>query len=316
MDLKALRYFEFVAELGNFSKAAVHLRVEQPALSRQMRKLEDELGVQLFTRHGRGVTPTDAGELLLQRVRQLGREVESIVREVRSLGKELHGHILIGAPPTIGDLIAPTLLVECARLYPHLSVEICERASPGLHNRLLNRELSLALLHNPEPHRDLVILPMVRDMLYVIGPGEPRNGLVPVRPGQPLTGLPMILPRAPHNRRLIIDRFCIQHGVALDVRYHVDGFTIIKAMVEAGLGYSILSYYGVQEAIAAGGISATPVVHPTMPWELCMVYRRDFKAFRPIDAIVDLVARKLRDLVAEGIWWPDARFLYKAAPDP
>ena len=312
MDLKALRYFEFVAELKSFSQAAVHLHVEQPALSRQMRKLEDELGVQLVTRHGRGIELTDAGELLLRRVRHLGREVESMVEEVRSRGNELHGTIRIGAPPTIGDLIVPPLLVECARLYPHIGLEISESASPNLAQRLLNKELTMALLHNPEPHRDLVIVPLVRDMLHIIGPAEPINGLVPVRPGQPISGLPMILPRAPHNRRLIIDRFCIRHGVELDVRYHVDGFTIIKAMVEAGLGYSILSYYGVKEAIAAGRISATPVTHPEMPWELCVVYRREPRVFRPVDAIVELIARRLRQLVAEGVWWPDATLLYRS----
>lgn len=318
MDLKTLRYFEFVAELKSFSRAAVHLRVEQPALSRQMRKLEDELGVQLVTRHGRGIELTDAGELLLRRVRHLGREVESLVEDVRSRGNELHGTIQLGAPPTIGDLVVPQLLVDCARLYPHLSLDVSESASPGLARRLLNKELSLALLHNPEPHRDLVIVPMVRDMLYVIGPPDLRNGLQPVHQGQSIAGLPMILPRAPHNRRLIIDAFCIQHGVELDVRHHVDGFTIIKAMVEAGLGYSILSYYGVQEAIAAGRISAAPVTHPAMPWELCVVYRRDLRAFRPIDALVALIAERFRQLVLEGVWWPNATFLYRgdgAGPD-
>jgi LysR family nitrogen assimilation transcriptional regulator len=313
MELKTLRYFEYVAELKSFSKAAVHVRVEQPALSRQMRKLEEELGVQLFTRHGRGVELTEAGELLLGRARALGRELASMVEDVRSYGTEFHGTVSFGAPPGVGDLLVPQLLAETAQLYPRLKLEICERTTPGLYRRLLNKELSVALLHNPEPHRDLVIVPMVRDVLYLIGPGKPLNGLDPVKEGQAISNLPMILPRSPHNRRLIIDRFCIQHGIELDVRYDVDGFTIIEAMVEAGFGYSILGYYGVQAAIVSGRISAVPVTHPEMPWELCVVYRRDLKSFRPIDAIIDLVGGYLRHFVAERTWWPDAKFLYRGA---
>lgn len=312
MDLKALRYFEFVAELKSFSRAAVHLRVEQPALSRQMRKLEEELGVTLVTRHGRGVELTEAGTLLLSRSKHLAREVSNMVEDVRSRGNELHGTIRIGAPPTIGDLIVPNLVLEAAVDFPYLTLEVVESASPDLSQRLLNNELSLAILHNPEPHRDLIIVPVVRDFLYVVGPSREVNGLKPVVPGQTLGDLPMILPRPPHNRRLIIDRFCIAHNIELDVRHQVDGFTIIRAMVEQGLGYSILSYYGVQESVAMGRLSAVQVEKPAMPWELCIAYRRDLKAFKAIDAIARLIARRFERHILDGIWWPNATFLYRS----
>jgi LysR family nitrogen assimilation transcriptional regulator len=309
MDLKALRYFEYVAELKSFTKAALHLRVEQPALSRQMRKLEKELGVALVRRHGRGIELTDAGTLLLQRAKKLSHEVCSIAEDVRSRGDEMYGTISIGTPPTIGDLLMPPLLIESSSKFPHLRLEIVESASPDLSQFLLNGELSLAILHNPEPHRDLVIVPMVRDLLYLVGPGHEINGLKPVLAGQPLTGLPMILPRAPHNRRLIIDRFCLAHDIELNVRHQVNGFTIIRAMVEHGLGYSILSHYGVQESLAAGRLSATQVSYPEMPWELCFAYRCDVRAIKAVKAIIAIIGRRLKAHVQEGIWWPNAKYL-------
>src|SRR5215210_1655307 len=99
MELRALRYFQFVAKLRSFSKAAVHLRVAQPAVSRQIQKLENELGVPLFTRKGRGIELTGAGSVLLQRARSLLGQVGQIVDEVRTNSGATSGTITVGAPP-------------------------------------------------------------------------------------------------------------------------------------------------------------------------------------------------------------------------
>src|SRR6267154_1681195 len=99
MDLRTLRYFVYVAEARSFSKASLQLRVAQPALSRQIRKLEDELGVELVLRTGRQLELTDAGLLLLQRAHSLMRQVAQTEDDVRAHGSRIRGTMTLGGSP-------------------------------------------------------------------------------------------------------------------------------------------------------------------------------------------------------------------------
>lgn len=301
MELRALRYFQFVAELGSFSKAAVHLRVAQPAVSRQIQKLEGELGLALFARKGRGIELTAAGNLLLQRSSSLLSQVGQIAEEVRARAAAIGGTITIGAPPTIGDLVLPDVLAACER-HHDLRIDLVESATPRLYERLIGKELSVCILHNPKPHRDIAIEPLLIDQLYLIGPGHAINGLAPVREGADLEALPMILPRPPHNRRLVIDEACAAHGITLNVRLNVDGFTIIRALVERGFGYSILSYYGIYELCLERRLSAVKLRHPPMSWTLALAYRQDLAASPGLVEVVRLIKRSLRAILDEGKW--------------
>ena len=316
MDLRALRYFQFVAELRSFSKAAVQLRVAQPAVSRQVQKLEDELGVALFDRRRRGIELTAAGAILLQRARSLLGQVGQIVDEVRSHAGAITGTVTIGAPPTIGDLILPSVLEECGRHHPGLVVEIVESSSPQLYERLLNNELSLCILHNPQPHREIEIESLLVDQLYLIGPGRETRGLRPVDETYDLESLPMILPRPPYNRRVVIDEICAAHGIELDVRLSVDGFTIIRALVEQGFGYSILSYYGIYEMCRDGRLSAVKLRNPSMSWMLAVASRQDLAKSAAILEVKRLLYRSVQAVVDEGKWLGDPVYVAREAAAP
>src|SRR3546814_19561694 len=115
MDLRQLRTFLHVAELGSLGRAAERLRVAQPALGRQIRLLEEELGVPLFTRHGRGMAPTPAGRILLDRASALLRLVADTRAEVSAERDAVKGTVSLGVPPNVGAVLAGGLVERLDR---------------------------------------------------------------------------------------------------------------------------------------------------------------------------------------------------------
>ena len=151
MELRTLRYFVHVADARSFSKASVFLRVAQPALSRQIRKLEDEIGMPLFVRAGHHLELTEAGGLLLNRAHLLLRQASNTLEEVRASATNLAGTLTIGVSPATSELVAPLLMRECAQRYPQLRLDFIEGFSRYVFEQLLNQGLTLCLIHNPPP---------------------------------------------------------------------------------------------------------------------------------------------------------------------
>jgi LysR family nitrogen assimilation transcriptional regulator len=128
MDFKEVRYFLQVARAGSFNRAAHELNIAQPALSRQVRKLETSLGVDLFVRHGRGVRLTSAGSLLYEGAESIHHMVKRTTERIRAGGENLAGHVTFGVPPAAGLLIAGQRSKASARS-GHTSPCTCGKAS-------------------------------------------------------------------------------------------------------------------------------------------------------------------------------------------
>jgi LysR family nitrogen assimilation transcriptional regulator len=146
VELKTLRYFVRVAEARSFSKASVHLRVAQPALSRQVQKLEAEVGMPLFVRAGHHLELTEAGRVLLDRAYPLPRQVSNTLDDVRASASDLGGTLAIGVSPAVSEFIAPLLMRECAARYPKLRLDFVEGFSRLIFEQLLSHGLMLCLM--------------------------------------------------------------------------------------------------------------------------------------------------------------------------
>ena len=181
MDLRTLRYFVYVAEARSFSKAAVQLRIAQPALSRQIRKLEDEVGIALILRTRRQLELTDAGLLMLQRAHSLLRQAAQTADDVRAHGSRVQGTLTLGVSPTICEALVPRIARECAALHPELRLSFVEGVSGFIFQRLINQELTLCLMHNPPRHRGIEIEPLLTEPMYLIGPGAASKAPPPAK---------------------------------------------------------------------------------------------------------------------------------------
>src|SRR5438094_10580958 len=124
MELRSLSYFVRIAELGSITRAAAHLRLARPARTRHVPRLEEELGVALFTRANRGVRLTEAGEKLLESAARILRDVERTGDEIRAQDAQPSGRIILGVTPTLCPVLAPELSARMRRDYPRVELKV------------------------------------------------------------------------------------------------------------------------------------------------------------------------------------------------
>jgi DNA-binding transcriptional LysR family regulator len=146
MELRQLVYFERVAELGSFTRAAQSLHLVQPALSQQVAALEREVGLPLFHRGARGVRLTEAGERLLPYARRVLGELERARQAVDELRQIRTGRVALGLPPSATLSLLPAILEQYRERYPAVEVQIVEEMTDELVQQLVDGRLDLALL--------------------------------------------------------------------------------------------------------------------------------------------------------------------------
>ena len=169
MELRHLIYFRAVARRQHISAAARELNVSQPAISRQLKDLERELGGKpLFEKVGRGVRLTEAGRLLLAHAEEILRHVEYARTDLAAYGDELGGRVRIGAPPTVGERLLPEVLHTFHRQYPRLELKVHESSSSELLRLLGEGELDMAVVTATVAHRGLRLTQLFSENLVVV----------------------------------------------------------------------------------------------------------------------------------------------------
>src|SRR3954466_2972912 len=149
MELRHLRYFLAVGEALNFTRASARLRVAQPALSRQMQDLEDEIGVDLLRRSSRGVTLTAEGKLFLEEVRDLLKRADESVEKVRALARGEYGELRVGYAPSPTVEILPSGLAAFQKAVPGVKLLLHDLSSEEIIKGLRNATLELAIMVQP-----------------------------------------------------------------------------------------------------------------------------------------------------------------------
>ncbi len=301
MDFRALHYFRHVAQLGSFSKAAAHLHVAQPALSRQVRKLEDELGVELLLRSRRGVAVTEAGAQLLARAEVILRQLEQARREVASAGAEPAGDLVLAVTPAVGQILVPALVRAAAVRYPRLSLRIVEGLSAFIREGLLDHRFDLGLLHDCGDVRTLAVEPLLTEPLYVVeraGSGDEKTHFEL----SDLECLPLLLPGRPNALRVLVDELAARHGLRLNIAMEIDGMAILRRLVGEGFGCSIMGHGSVYDEVARGTLVATPIGRPPITRRLVVATHLDRRPSAARAVLTDLIRATVKDLVADGLW--------------
>src|SRR5215211_7245291 len=172
MELSQLRTLIHVAELGSLSKAADRLHIAQPALSRQVRLLEEELGVRLFARHGRGMVLTEQGQEILKHATRVMTELEEMRAAASETGAPLSGQIAIGFPPTVADIVSVPLVASFGKAHPQAGLRMVAAYTGYLLDWLHRGEIDVAVLYDPHAARSLRSRPLLLEDLFLIGPPE------------------------------------------------------------------------------------------------------------------------------------------------
>ena len=174
MEIHQLRYFVAVADEGSFSRAAAKVRVAQPSLSQQIKKLEAEMGQPLFDRLPRSVVLTEAGRCLIDYARQILASIGDARRCVDEIKDEVAGKLAVGAIPTIAPYVLPELVVTFQKHYPEVTLEIVEDVTDGITRRIEAGELDVALASTCQPSPTLRREPLGTEPLLALVPeGHP-----------------------------------------------------------------------------------------------------------------------------------------------
>jgi len=267
MDLKQLEYFVRVAEMGSFTRAAVSLNVAQPALSRQVRLLEVELRQNLLVRNGRGATPTEAGQVLLEHGRGILHQVERAREELGRVRTGLTGRVALGMPPSVARVLTVPLMRAFRLALPEARLSISEGLTTAMQEGLLHGRLDIAMLYNANASNGLELTPLVREELLLVQARPP--GLQEDPPPAPialkdLAALPLVIPSRPNAIRMHVESELARVGCQPQIAFEIDGVPAILELVADGAGAAILSRNAVARSINPSAFSVRRINAPAL----------------------------------------------------
>lgn len=257
MDTRQLAAFCAVVERKSFSQAAELLGVTQPAVSLQIRSLEERLGAQLIDRSGRRVEPTEAGMRLYRGAQRLLALEEQLLEDVAAERTgPLRGRLELGASSGPGETVLPLLLGEFQRLHPEVTVALSVFDTQTVIDLVARRELELGVVGASRRHRGVVFEPFFRDELILICPPGHRFAGRTVALDE-LTAEPLILMQAGAGVRQVVEDELRTAGVRLrdlDVRLELGVKESVRIAVRAGFGVGFISRTSVETDLEEGGL--------------------------------------------------------------
>lgn len=301
MDLKQLRNFVMVAESGSLSRASDRLRLAQPALSRQIKLLEHEVGFDLFIRSGRGMELTEHGSALLARVAGLIQQLDNSVEDVRALSREPTGQVVLGCIPSASYVVAGRVAIRVARELPLVSLRIVEGYAGHLIDWLHRGDVDLALLYGPASDLHLRVAEVMFEELVLVSPagaGPGDQALAVSALGQ----LNLVLPSRPHGLRMVVEAAAARAATVIQVRFEADSFRVLKDIVAAGLGHTILPLSAFCRDQEQHLFDVTRLVKPRISRQLVMALPASRVDTRATSAVRDLVLDEIGRMVDSGDW--------------
>lgn len=301
MDMKRLGYFAQVAELGSLLRTSERMGITQPSLSRQMRLLEEELGVTLFRRGARGMTLTEAGQVLYRRISGPLREIGHALYEVRALPTSAGGNVVLGMPPTMVQLLAGILARRVATSAPNIALRIVDSYSGHLLEWINAGGLDAAILYGPTP-AGINATKLVEDELVLVCPPNSPIAHEAVVDFQRLAKLPLIVPSPLHGLRILIEAAAEQARTTLSVHVQADSFQLMKELVESGLGYTLLPHCAVLREVALGRVTFARVRKPAITRQLYLALRSEAEAPGAVIQVESFIREEVAALIKNGLW--------------
>lgn len=238
LNLHLLEQFVVLAGTKNFTRAAEELHLSQPALSRAIQKLEDQLGQPLFERKPREITLTDLGALLLERAKEILKLMEDTFSELSEASRR--GRVRLGAIPTIAPYFLPGLLASFARKHPDISVIVQEDTTDTLVKRCSHGEIELAILAQPVIAKHLEIEPLFDEELLLLLPlGHPLESQKKIT-AESVDGYPFVMLNEAHCLSENIASFCRKQSVQPVTVERTSQLATVQELVSLNHGVSIV----------------------------------------------------------------------------
>ncbi|MBI4705854.1 MAG: LysR family transcriptional regulator [Deltaproteobacteria bacterium] len=293
MELNQLDCFMAVLEEGSFNRAATRMHRTQPAISYQIKQLEDEVGMSLFHRRPRRVSPTDAGRLLAQHAQEVIAGVRRARGALAELSHGVAGEVRIGTVNSVGIHFLPEVLWAVREKYPEIRTTVLYRESGAIMEALLSSRIDLALVANPRQDRRLRQETIIQERVSLVcGASHPFFGRKAVRPSE-LRGLRFVALTPEHPTGQLVRDFLARLGVDVEPVVSTANVETVKKMVEVGLGVAFLP-----DMVTAGEVScnghpagrlARIEVGPPLVRSIALVSWRNAEPSRAVAAFIELL---------------------------
>ena len=293
INLRQLRAFVSIGRLGSFTKAADALHATQPALSAQIRELEESLGVKLFDRSTRSVTLTQAGEDLLPVVDNVLGDLGSVVARARDVARRNTGRVTVAALPSLSATLMPDVVARMRALHPGIAIVIKDALAERILGLIRADEVDLALTSAPPTDPQLQFTPLMNDrMVAVLPPGHPLASARTVKLADILDSSLVLMDRDSSVRR-IVDGACASIGRMAEPAYEAAYMSTAIGLVRAGLGATLLPS-SASELRDTTGLCVREIGAPAIERPLGLLTQRQRSASPAVEAFVAILGNVLR----------------------
>jgi LysR family hydrogen peroxide-inducible transcriptional activator len=293
--LRQLRYFDALARHCHFGRAAEACTISQPALSMQIKELEETLGGALLERGARHVGLTQFGEEIAQRVRDILRAVDELADFARASRDQLVGRLRIGMIPTIAPYLLPTVIGNLTRMHPELDIHVRETLTPRLIQELAEGRLDTAIVALPVSEPSLTEVALFVENFLLVRPGEDQG--TPVPTSKTLREMRLLLLEEGHCFRDQALSFCNMQSPPREV-LDASSLSTLVQMVSAGIGVTLIPEMAVAVETRSAAVSVARFKNPQPSRTVGMVWRKTSPLARQllqISEVICLSADALRE---------------------
>lgn len=298
MDLKGIRYFVQIAELGSMTRAAQHLHVAQPALSRHIHALESELGVSLLVRLPRGVRLTTPGRQFLDHCRRVLRELDRAQDALRPGSDFAQGQVILGVSPTTGPLLLPGLILRMRRHCPQIGLRVVEGFSDQLHDWLQAGRADVAILTNPVASRTVKVTPLISEPIVVFECAHPE-----LKPrfytAAELGRTPVITTSA---IRIIADEQLQRYGSRVHLESEIDAVEAIRRLVLGGISRALMPVSTFHDDLDQQRLMVSPIADLNLHRILTLGQPAERHPSAAIDEVAQIVSAEISELSERGLF--------------
>ena len=296
MNLRRLKYFVKIVDVGSLTQAAEVLFIAQPALSQQLATLEGEVRQQLLVRTKRGVTPTEAGKVLYRHAQVILRQCEQAQVDLSAAGRGLSGQVSVGlAPGTAASALSLPLLRTVRARHPGVLLYLNENYGTTLSELVMSGRMDLAVLYGDKAIHGLTFLPLFKEDLYLVAPAD-----MPLPTGQislaDLKEMELFLARPYNVVRKRVDEAFQRAGMTPRIVGEIESAHTLSALLSSGLGPTILPASMAHGMAASCGAQQCRIVEPVISVPLALCESDHLPLSEPAQAVKDILLELVEDL--------------------
>jgi LysR family nitrogen assimilation transcriptional regulator len=312
VDLRQLRYFKAIADARSFVRAADHLHVAQPALSRSIAKLEEQLGRLLFIRHSGGISLTDSGVLLYQHAEHVLKGMQRLTDEMAADNQVPRGLVSMGAPPSMQSTLTAPVAARFIKAFPYAFLNVIQDTSARLREGVAAGHLDVIVVSSMAPSGGLHYSPLFTESLCLIYAATSPLHMKTHARLEDMLGIPLILCGYPDTLRLYLNQAFADSEQKPTVRCEVNSAGLVADLVAHGAGVGIAPYGSIPQQNQRG-LVVIPILGLESSWMIATSFERIGST--AVQQLSTMIVDHVRHAVASGAW-PTARFDGPATSDP